>query len=163
MTLTQQFITIGVCVLGTMLTRFLPFLLFGSNRSTPKYVQYLGRILPGAIFSMLVIYCLRSVQPLQYSYGLSQAIAIAVTVGAASLEKADAALHHWRHGLLHAADSIRILKKPGQGGASKRRCPSLFYPINLPATPGPTRRWAAAESAHRAPDGYSCAPSVDCR
>ena len=32
MTLTQQFITIGVCVLGTMLTRFLPFLLFGSNR-----------------------------------------------------------------------------------------------------------------------------------
>ena len=81
MTLTQQFVTIGVCVLGTMLTRFLPFLLFGSNRPTPKYVQYLGRMLPGAIFSMLVIYCLRSVQPLQYSYGLPQAIAIAVTVG----------------------------------------------------------------------------------
>lgn len=38
---------IGVCVLGTMLTRFLPFLLFGSNRPTPKYVQYLGRMLPG--------------------------------------------------------------------------------------------------------------------
>ena len=117
MTLTQQFVTIGVCVLGTMLTRFLPFLLFGSNRPTPKYVQYLGRMLPGAIFSMLVIYCLRSVQPLQYSYGLPQAIAIAVTVFhctgvlALSLEKADAAFHRRGHGLLHAADSIRILKK----------------------------------------------------
>ena len=82
MTLTQQFVTIGVCVLGTMLTRFLPFLLFGSNRPTPKYVQYLGRMLPGAIFSMLVIYCLRSVQP--------QAIAIAVTVG----------LHLWKKQML---------------------------------------------------------------
>lgn len=90
MTLTQHFITIGVCVLGTMLTRFLPFLLFGSNRPTPKYVQYLGRMLPGAIFSMLVIYCLRNVQPLQYSYGLPQAIAIAVTVG----------LHLWKKQML---------------------------------------------------------------
>lgn len=90
MTLTQQFVTIGVCVLGTMLTRFLPFLLFGSNRPTPKYVQYLGRMLPGAIFSMLVIYCLRSVQPLQYSYGLPQAISIAVTVG----------LHLWKKQML---------------------------------------------------------------
>lgn len=84
MTLTQQFITIGVCVLGTILTRFLPVLLFGSNRPTPKYVQYLGRMLPRAIFSMLVIYCLRSVQPLQYNYGLPQAIAIAVPWGCIS-------------------------------------------------------------------------------
>ena len=47
-------------------------------------------MLPGAIFSMLVIYCLRSVQPLQYSYGLPQAIAIAVTVG----------LHLWKKQML---------------------------------------------------------------
>lgn len=39
---------------------------------------------------MLVIYCLRSVQPLQYSYGLPQAIAIAVTVG----------LHFWKKQML---------------------------------------------------------------
>lgn len=55
MTLTQQIITIGLCVLGTMLTRFLPFWVFRGGQ-VPAYVRYLGRALPGAIFGMLVIY-----------------------------------------------------------------------------------------------------------
>ena len=42
MTLTQQIITIAIVVLGTMLTRFLPFLLFPAGMPTPKYVRYLG-------------------------------------------------------------------------------------------------------------------------
>ena len=57
MTLSQQIITIAMCVLGTMLTRFLPFAVFSSKRPTPPYIQYLGKVLPGAIFSMLVVYC----------------------------------------------------------------------------------------------------------
>ena len=61
MTLTQQIITIALCVLGTQLTRFVPFLIFNEYRKTPAFVQYLGKVLPGAIFSMLVVYCLRSV------------------------------------------------------------------------------------------------------
>ena len=61
MTLSQQIITIAMCVLGTMLTRFLPFAVFSSKRPTPPYIQYLGKVLPGAIFSMLVVYCLRGV------------------------------------------------------------------------------------------------------
>lgn len=61
MTLTQQIITIALCVLGTQLTRFVPFLIFNEHRKTPAFVQYLGKVLPGAIFSMLVVYCLRSV------------------------------------------------------------------------------------------------------
>ena len=94
MTLWQQAITILMCVLGTMLTRFLPFLVFSSKRPTPKYIQYLGQVLPGAIFAMLVVYCLRNVSPLQYSYGLPELIAIAVTIG----------LHLWkRHMLLSIA------------------------------------------------------------
>ena len=46
MTLTQQIITVAMVVLGTAVTRFLPFLLFPAGRTTPKYVQYLGRVLP---------------------------------------------------------------------------------------------------------------------
>ena len=42
MTLAQQIITIGLCVLGTMTTRFLPFLVFRENRETPKFIQYVG-------------------------------------------------------------------------------------------------------------------------
>ena len=90
MTLWQQAITILMCVLGTMLTRFLPFLIFSSRRPTPKYIQYLGQVLPGAIFAMLVVYCLRNVTPLQYSYGLPELIAIAVTIG----------LHLWKRQML---------------------------------------------------------------
>ena len=53
-------------VLGTMLTRFLPFAVFRSSRSTPWYIQYLGKVLPGAVFAMLVIYCLRNVSLLPF-------------------------------------------------------------------------------------------------
>ena len=57
MTILQQAITIILCALGTMLTRFLPFLVFNPKKPTPKYIQYLGSALPGAIFGMLVVYC----------------------------------------------------------------------------------------------------------
>ena len=90
MTLQQQIITIAMCVVGTMLTRFLPFLVFRPKRPTPRYIQYLGRVLPGAIFAMLIIYCLRDVSLLQGSHGLPELIAIAVTVG----------LHLWKWQML---------------------------------------------------------------
>lgn len=90
MTMPQQIVTIAMCVLGTMATRFLPFLIFRDNRPTPKYITYLGKVLPGAIFSMLVIYCLRNVSLLQGSHGLPEAIAIAATIG----------LHVWKRQML---------------------------------------------------------------
>lgn len=86
MTLTQQLVTIALCALATMLTRFLPFLLFSSRHPTPKYVRYLGRALPPAIFGMLVVYCLKNVSIVSGSHGLPELIAIAVTVG----------LHLWK-------------------------------------------------------------------
>ncbi len=86
MTLTQRLVTIALCALATMLTRFLPFLLFSSRRPTPKYVRYLGRALPPAIFGMLVVYCLKNVSIVSGSHGLPELIAIAVTVG----------LHLWK-------------------------------------------------------------------
>ena len=41
----------------TMLLRFLPFLLF--RNQTPRYISYLGEVLPAAIIGMLVVYCLK--------------------------------------------------------------------------------------------------------
>ncbi len=90
MTLTQQMITIGVVVFGTMLTRFLPFLLFPAGKPTPKYIQYLGKVLPSAIFGLLVIYCLKNVTIFTDSHGLPEAIAVAVVV----------ALHYWKRQML---------------------------------------------------------------
>ena len=76
MTLAQQIITIGLCVLGTMTTRFLPFLVFRENRETPKFIQYVGKFLPSAVFGMLVVYCLRNVNILQGTHGIPEFISI---------------------------------------------------------------------------------------
>lgn len=89
MTLTQEIITIAICSLGTILTRFLPFLLFRSGK-TPPYIQYLGKALPAAIFSMLVVYCLKDVQLLSGSHGLPELTGIIIVV----------ALHLWKRNML---------------------------------------------------------------
>lgn len=90
MTLTQEIITISLCATGTMLTRFLPFIVFRADKPTPKYVQYIGNALPGAIFGMLVVYCLKDVTILGGSHGIPEAIAIVVVV----------ALYLWRRNML---------------------------------------------------------------
>lgn len=90
MTLTQQIITIGLCVLATMTTRFLPFLVFRENRETPAFIQYIGRMLPPAVFGMLVIYCLRNVDFLHGLHGAPELLAILVTI----------VLHLWKRQML---------------------------------------------------------------
>ncbi len=80
MTLTQQIITIGMVVLGTLITRFLPFIVFPAGKPTPKYIQYLGRFLPSAVFGLLVIYCLKDVSLFTGSHGIPEAVSIAVVV-----------------------------------------------------------------------------------
>lgn len=90
MTLTQEIVTIALCAFGTMITRFLPFIVFRSDKPTPKYVQYIGNALPPAIFGMLVIYCLKDVSLLGGSHGIPEAIAIIAVI----------ALHLWKRNML---------------------------------------------------------------
>lgn len=59
-----------------MATRFLPFIVFSSQKPTPKYIHYLGKALPAAIFGMLVVYCLRNVDIFSGSHGLPEFISI---------------------------------------------------------------------------------------
>ena len=90
MTLTEEVITIAMCVIGTMATRFLPFLIFREKTPTPIFVQYLGRALPLAIFAMLVVYSLKGVNPLTGTHGIPELIGVVVTI----------ALHLWRGSML---------------------------------------------------------------
>ena len=90
MTVTQQILTVAAVVCGTLATRFLPFLVFPAGKPTPKYITYLGRVLPGAVFGMLVIYCLKGVNVFAGSHGLPELIAIAAVVG----------LHLWKKQML---------------------------------------------------------------
>lgn len=86
MTPTQIIITVAVLLLATIITRFLPFAVFSENRETPKFVKYLGKYLPSAVFGMLIVYCLKDVSILEGSHGLPELIAIILT----------AVIHLWK-------------------------------------------------------------------
>lgn len=90
MTLTQRMITIGMVILGTLLTRFVPFLVFPAEKPTPQYIQYLGKVLPAAVFGLLVVYCLKNVSLFTGSHGIPELIGIVVVVG----------LHLWKRQML---------------------------------------------------------------
>lgn len=70
-------IMVGIIAVVTILLRFLPFLIF-RNRETPKFVAYLGKVLPYAIMGMLVVYCLKGVSFIKSPYGLPELIACAL-------------------------------------------------------------------------------------
>lgn len=90
MTLTQQIIIILMVVISTMITRFLPFLVFPADKPTPKYIQYLGAYLPAAVFGLLVIYCLKNVSIFTGSHAIPEMISILVVV----------VLHLWKRQML---------------------------------------------------------------
>ena len=77
---------IGVIGLVTYGLRAAPFLLFG-GRPLPKIVQYLGKVLPPAIMTALVIYCLRSTDFTQTPFGVPELAACAVTAALQILKK----------------------------------------------------------------------------
>lgn len=90
MTWTQQLITIGMVIFGTMLTRFLPFLLFPAGKPTPQYIRYLGTVLPSAVFGLLVVYCLKDVSLFSGSHAVPELLSIVVVFG----------LHLWKRQML---------------------------------------------------------------
>ena len=90
MTLTQQIITILAVVLGTMTTRFLPFLLFPAGKPTPEYLKYLGKVLPAAVFGLLVVYSLKNVSILTGSHGIPELLSIVLVI----------LLHYWKRQML---------------------------------------------------------------
>ena len=77
MTTTQYVVTIAMVILGTLLTRFLPFLFFPPGKPTPGFIRYLGKALPAAVFGMLVVYCIKDVNLLMGIHGLPELISIA--------------------------------------------------------------------------------------
>lgn len=86
MTLSEQIITIAMGVVGVQFCRLVPFWLFPANRPIPEYIRYLGKVLPAAMFGMLVIYVYKNVDLFQGYHGLPDFIAGAVTL----------ALHLWK-------------------------------------------------------------------
>jgi len=88
--LQQALILVAVISLGTILTRALPFILFPNNKETPRFILYLGNVIPYAAIGLLVVYCLKNVSILATPYGIPEGIAIFSVV----------ILHLWRNNTL---------------------------------------------------------------
>ena len=82
----RSVVIIILIALTTLATRAIPFIVFPDGKKIPKAVEYLGKVLPPAVIGMLVVYCLKSVTPLEYPFGLPELIAGVVV----------AILHLWK-------------------------------------------------------------------
>lgn len=81
---------IAALTVGTLLTRFLPFVLFPDGKRQPRYIAFLGKTLPYASMGLLVVYCLKGVEWTASPFGLPESVTILFV----------AALHHWKHNVL---------------------------------------------------------------
>ena len=99
LTVEQEIITVAMVVLGTLLTRFLPFIIYPANKPTPKYIQYLGKVLPFSVIGMLVVYCLKGVSIVSSPYGLPEFISIGGII----------ILHKWKKNMLLSIGGGTIL------------------------------------------------------
>lgn len=89
MTEVQSAVTIGAVILGTMATRFLPFLVFPKGKPPPKFVQYLGKVLPCAAIGLLVVYCFKDVAS-SGTYGIPEILSVLLII----------VLHKWKKNTL---------------------------------------------------------------
>lgn len=76
----NAYVLVLCMALATMLVRFLPFLLFHDEKSTPAYIMYLGKVLPGAVIGMLVVYCLRDTVITAFPWGIPEIAASAAVI-----------------------------------------------------------------------------------
>lgn len=95
----QAIAVIATVVAVTVCCRALPFLVFRDDRPVSGLVVYLGRILPFAIISILVIYCLRNTRFIAAPFGAPEIIAVVLA----------AAIHVWkRNNLLSIGISTAV-------------------------------------------------------
>jgi Predicted branched-chain amino acid permeases (azaleucine resistance) len=90
LTTQQALLTIAVMVVTTILTRALPFIIFPADKKTPKFIVYLGEVLPYAIIGMLIVYCFKEVSMVSAPHGIPELIASVFVV----------LIHKWKHNLL---------------------------------------------------------------
>lgn len=96
---TYIIMVIAVMASVTILLRFLPFILFDHGEQLPEWISYLGKVLPPAIMSMLLVYCLRNIDFFDAKHGFPELIC----VGAAML------LHNWKRNSLLSIGGSTLL------------------------------------------------------
>ncbi len=78
----------------TALTRYAPFIFFGRGKEPAKWIKYLGKYLPPALMSALIIYCLSTVNFLDGSHSITDTVCMLICIAVAM------GLHAWRGNVL---------------------------------------------------------------
>lgn len=68
----QKAMIVILLTIATMITRFLPFLIFPAGKKVPDFVEYLGKTLPYATMGLLVVYCLKGISLTAFPFGLPE-------------------------------------------------------------------------------------------
>lgn len=76
----HSILIIAACMLTTIFTRALPFVVFGGKKEVPRTIKYLGRVLPSAIMAVLVIYCLKGINIFTGNHGVPEVLSVAAVV-----------------------------------------------------------------------------------
>lgn len=90
LSISQAVAMIIVASVCTFATRLFPFALFGNKKEVPKFVKYLGNILPAAIIGVLIVYCLKDFTLGDKNIIIPQLIAVTAT----------ALIHLWKKNTL---------------------------------------------------------------
>lgn len=86
----ETLLIILAVALGTIITRFTPFILFPESKELPPIITFLGKTLPPAMMGLLVVYSLKNVSILAFPYGIPEAISLVIIT----------ALHLWKRNVL---------------------------------------------------------------
>lgn len=86
----QTIIIVGMVVLSTVITRFLPFFLLSGKHGNHPFVVYLGKVLPYSAMGLLLVYCLKDVNLLVDSSVVPAALSCFLIV----------ILHSWKRNVL---------------------------------------------------------------
>lgn len=86
----HSLLIIAVMVIVTFALRVVPFILFDRGREPAKLIVTLGKLLPPAIMSVLVVYCIRNVSILGGNHGIPELAGIVTAI----------VLHAWKRNVL---------------------------------------------------------------
>lgn len=92
-------LVILTAVVITVLIRFLPFMLFSREKKLPRWVKYLGDILPPAVMSVLLVYCLRSLDFTAVGHGIPELVSVTAVI----------LLHIWKRNTLLSIGAGTVL------------------------------------------------------
>ena len=81
---------IAVMAIVTIELRFLPFIVFDHGEQLPEWITYLGKVLPPAIMSMLLVYCLRNINLVEGNHGFPEVICVGIAM----------LIHNWKRNTL---------------------------------------------------------------